>query len=69
MFNYCIKIKKTVTTMASCTDFAETVPPMEQLLACGTPNISALETYIADLDVDLEENAREYVFCLASVLS
>lgn len=45
--------------MASCVDFAETVPPMEQLLACGTPSIAALETYIADLDMDLDENAKE----------
>jgi len=45
--------------MTSCVDFSETVPPMEQLLVCGTPSISALETYIADLDVDLDENTKE----------
>lgn len=34
---------------------------MEQLLANGVPSIAAMETYIADLDVDLEENSKELV--------
>ena len=40
-------------------DCEETLPPLKSLLAEGVPSLATLETYIADLDVDLEENSKE----------
>ena len=45
--------------MANVLNFIEKVPPVEHLLADGLPSIAALDTYIADLDMDLDENAKE----------
>ncbi|KAH3834366.1 uncharacterized protein KIAA0825-like isoform X2 [Dreissena polymorpha] len=54
--------------MASSLQFRECAPPMENLLANGVPSIAAMETYIADLDIDLEENAKELDACLQEML-
>ena len=40
-------------------NFEETLPPVQSLLDGGVPSLATLETYIADLDVDLEENSKE----------
>ena len=40
-------------------NYEETLPPLQSLLAGGVPSLATLETYIADLDVDLEENNKE----------
>ena len=40
-------------------NYEETLPPLQSLLAGGVPSLATLETYIADLDVDLEENSKE----------
>lgn len=47
--------------MANMLNFVEKVPPLEHLLGNGVPSVAALDTYIADLDLDLEENAKELV--------
>jgi len=45
--------------MSNSSDFVEVIPPFEQLLSTGVPSIAALDTYIVDLDLDLEENGKE----------
>ena len=40
-------------------NYEETLPPLQSLLAGGVPSLATLETYIANLDVDLEENSKE----------
>ncbi|KAK3600467.1 hypothetical protein CHS0354_013026 [Potamilus streckersoni] len=47
---------------------AESVPPLGGLLANGVPSISALDTYIADLDMQQEENSKQLDGCLNEIL-
>ncbi|WAQ98961.1 K0825-like protein [Mya arenaria] len=54
--------------MSTSVDFTDWVPPVDHLLANGIPSIAALDTYIADLDLDLEENAKELDTCLHDML-
>ncbi|KAL4228091.1 hypothetical protein ACF0H5_013526 [Mactra antiquata] len=54
--------------MANMLNFVERVPPLEKLLANGIPSVSALDTFIADLDVNLEENAKELDGCMKDML-
>jgi hypothetical protein len=40
-------------------DMADKLPPLHSLLEMGVPSLAALDTYIADLDAQLEDNSRQ----------
>ena len=40
-------------------NFEENLPPLQCLLDGGVPSLATLDTYIADLDMDLEENSKQ----------